>query len=163
VLTSALDPRRSLPVRYIEYILAPVSVEYLLGEGCSVGSKVRWSGVSLRAFVGLLLGAALVYLDNFAFDGETSPVVIVGCLLVMTACVTALWGTRAWIAGLVVWMPLPSAHLVKHGLGLPDTIQPNTYTSIAYLAAFTLVIAVVGGGFGLLVRRGMKSHVVPAA
>ena len=129
-----------------------------------MGRNADWSGVSLRAIVGLLLGAALVYLDNFAFDGETSPIVVVGCLLVMTACVTAIWGTRAWVTGLIVWMLLPSAHVVKHALRLPDTVQPNTYTSIAYLAAFTLVVAVVGGALGLLVRRlRMKSRVVPIA
>jgi len=45
------------------------------------------------------------------------------------------------------------AHLVKHVLGLPDTLHPNTYTSILYLAAFTLVVATVGTGSGVLLRR----------
>jgi hypothetical protein len=126
--------------------------------------NAQWSGVSLRAAVGLLLGAAIVYLDNFAFDGEASPIVVVGCLLVMTASVTAIWGMRAWVTGLVVWMLLPSAHLVKHALGLHDTLQPNTYASIAYLAAFALLIAVIGSATGLLIRRlTMKSYVAPIA
>jgi len=36
------------------------------------------------------------------------------------------------------------AHLVKHILGLPDTLHPNTYTSIMMLATFTLVILAIG-------------------
>ncbi len=43
--------------------------------------------------------------------------------------------------------------VVKHVLDLPDTLHPNTYASILYLAAFTLVVATVGTGCGVLVRR----------
>jgi hypothetical protein len=45
------------------------------------------------------------------------------------------------------------AHVVKHVLGLPDTLHPNTYVSILYLAAFTLVVATVGTGCGVLAHR----------
>jgi hypothetical protein len=45
------------------------------------------------------------------------------------------------------------AHLIKHVLGLPDTMQPNTYTSILMLAAFTLAVATIGTGCGILLRR----------
>jgi hypothetical protein len=41
---------------------------------------------------------------------------------------------------------------VKHVIGLPDTLHPNTYTSILYLAAFTLAVATVGTGCGVLIR-----------
>ena len=43
--------------------------------------------------------------------------------------------------------------MTKHALGLPDTLHPNTYLSILYLAAFTLVVAIIGTGCGLLVHR----------
>jgi hypothetical protein len=44
------------------------------------------------------------------------------------------------------------AHVIKHVLGLPDTLHPNTYASILYLAAFTLVVATAGGGCGVFMR-----------
>ena len=90
--------------------------------------------------------------DNFAFEGEVSPIVIVVLLLAATAAAGAVWGRRGWVAAAAAWACVPSAHLVKHVLGLPDTLHPNTYTSILYLAAFTLVIALVGAGCGALVR-----------
>lgn len=74
-------------------------------------------------------------------------------LLAVTAMAAAIWGGRGWAPGGVAWAGVPLAHLVKHALGLPDTLHPNTYTSVLYLAAFTLLVATVGGGFGLLVRR----------
>jgi hypothetical protein len=103
--------------------------------------------------VGLMVGAGIVYLDNYAFEGEVSPTIIVALLLAATAMAGAIWGRSGWIAAAVTWACVPYAHVVKHVLGLPDTLHPNTYRSILYLAAFTLVVATSGTGCGLLVRR----------
>jgi hypothetical protein len=53
----------------------------------------------------------------------------------------------------VMWACVPLAHVVKHALDLPDTLLPNTYTSILYLAGFTLMVALIGAGCGTFVRR----------
>ena len=103
--------------------------------------------------VGLVAGGAIVYVDNFALDGEVSPIIIVALLLATTAIAGAMWGRRGWISAAVTWACMPLAHIVKHVLGLPDTLHPNTYTSILYLAAFTLVVATGGTACGVLVRR----------
>ena len=103
--------------------------------------------------MGLLAGAAIAYVDNFAFQGEASPILIVALLLAATALAGALEGRNGWIAAGAAWACIPLAHVIKHVLGLPDTLHPNTYTSILYLAAFTLVVAASGTGCGLLVRR----------
>jgi hypothetical protein len=103
--------------------------------------------------VGLVAGAAIVYVDNCAFEGEVSPIIIVALLLGATAMAGAMWGRSGWLAAAVIWACLPLAHVVKHVLDLPDTLHPNTYTSILYLAAFTLVVAAGGTGCGVLVRR----------
>jgi hypothetical protein len=58
-------------------------------------------------------------------------------LFAATATVAALWGWRAWTAVVATWVWLPGTHLVKRVLDLPDTLQPNTYTSILMLAAFS--------------------------
>jgi hypothetical protein len=101
---------------------------------------------------GLLAGAAIVCVDNFAFEGEVSPIIIVGLLLAATALAGATWGRRGGLTAAVTWACVPLAHLVKHALGWPDTLHPNTYTSILYLAVFTLVVATVGIGCGLFAR-----------
>jgi len=111
------------------------------------------SKLPMRLGVGLVAGAAIVYVDNFAFEGEVSPIIIVAMLLATTATAAAIWGRRGWVAGTVAYACVPLAHVVKHVLGLPDTLHPNTYRSIVYLAAFSLVVAATGTGCGLLVRR----------
>jgi hypothetical protein len=103
--------------------------------------------------VGLVAGAAIVYVDNWAFEGEVSPIIIVALLLAATAMAGATWGRRGWVAAAVMWVCVPTAHAVKHVLGLPDTLHPNTYASIVYLAAFTLVVATAGTGCGVLIRK----------
>lgn len=107
----------------------------------------------VRLGIGLAAGAAIAYVDNFAFEGEVSPIVIVAMLLVTTAIAGTIWGQRGWIAVAAAWACVPLAHVVKHILGLPDTLQPNTHKSILMLAAFTLVVAALGTGGGLLIRR----------
>jgi hypothetical protein len=111
------------------------------------------SGYPTHLGVGLVAGAAIVYVDNFAFEGEVSPILIIALLLVATAMAGAMWGRSGWIAAAVTWVCIPVVHAFKHVLGLPDTLHPNTYTSILLLAAFTLVVATVGTGCGVLVRR----------
>jgi hypothetical protein len=103
--------------------------------------------------VGLVAGAAIAYVDNCTLEGEVSPIIIVALLLAATAIFGALWRRGGWCASAVTWACIPLAHVVKHVLDLPDTLHPNTYTSILYLAVFTLVVATSGTGCGLLVRR----------
>jgi hypothetical protein len=103
--------------------------------------------------VGVIGGAAVAFVDNCAFEGEASPILIIALLLAATATAGAIWGRSAWITAAAIWACVPSAHVVKHFFGLPDTLHPNTYTSILYLAAFTLVVAMVGTACGMLIRR----------
>jgi hypothetical protein len=114
------------------------------------------SNWQMRLLVGLIAGAVIVFIDNFAFQGEVSPIVIVIMLFVSTITVGALWKLHAWIAAVTVWICVPMAHLVKHLLGLPDTLHPNTYVSILMLAIFTFVISAIGFLFGVLINRISK-------
>ncbi len=101
----------------------------------------------------IAFGVAIAAVDNLALAGEVSPVVVVGMLLVATAIVGILSPRRAWLPALAVWVWVPLAHLVKHVLGLPDTLHPNTYASITMLGAFSLIVALIGMACGGLVRR----------
>ena len=102
----------------------------------------------MRLLAGLVAGAIIVFIDNFAFQGEVSPIVIVIMLLVSTITVGAIWKWQAWIAVVTIWICVPLAHVVKHLMGLPDTLHPNTYTSILLLAIFTFVVSAIGFLFG---------------
>jgi hypothetical protein len=115
--------------------------------------KPLLSKLAAQLGMGLVAGAAIVCVDNVLFQGEVSPIVIVAILLAATAMAGAIWGRNGWIAAAVTWACVPLAHLVKHVVGLADTLHPNTYTSILFLAAFTLAVATLGMGCGLLVRR----------
>lgn len=112
-----------------------------------------WSTWPARLGVGLAAGAAIACVDNLAFKGEVSPIIIVAMLLAATAAAGAVWSGRGWATAAATWACVPLAHLVKHVLGLPDTLHPNTYMSILYLAGFTLVVAIAGTACGVLVGR----------
>lgn len=120
------------------------------------------SNWQVRLAIGFIAGGIIVYVDNFAFHGEVSPIIIVVMLLAVTAAAGIIWEWRGWTAATAAWACVPAAHLVKHVLGLPDTLNPNTYTSILMLAIFTLVISTIGIGSGVLLRRltkfGAKSN-----
>jgi hypothetical protein len=108
-----------------------------------------------------LAGATISALDNWASGGEISPIVIVGVLLIVSAAAGILSGNRATAAVVVVWAWLPIPHFVKHALGLPDTIHPNTLASIFELGAFTLMVAAIGFAIGLGARRLVGAAELP--
>src|SRR5262245_60118292 len=89
-------------------------------------------------------GMLIAAVDNFAFHGEISPIVIVALLFVVTAAAGAMWGRLGLLPCVAVWIWLPLVHVVKHVLGLPDTIHPNTYTSILMLALFSAGVSCIG-------------------
>lgn len=107
----------------------------------------------LRAGIAVLVGCGIAAVDNFASGGEVSPIVIVAMLFISCAIAGVVWGARAKLAALIIWVWLPMAHVLKHALGLPDTIHPNTYSSILKLGLFSLLVAAIGLGFGLAFRR----------
>jgi len=102
----------------------------------------------LRLLAGLTAGLVIVWVDHVPSAGEVSPIVVVGLLLAVTTTFGGLWGSRAWPASATAWVSVPLAHVVKHVLGLPDTLHPNTWPSILMLAGFTLLVAGLGSGVG---------------
>ena len=113
-------------------------------------SSVGWMS---RLGIGFIVGLEISLVDNFLFAGEVSPIVIVALLLAVAFASGAKWGWLGWFAAAGMWICIPAAHLVKHVLDLPDTLHPNTYTSILMLAAFTLVVAAIGFVCGALSRK----------
>lgn len=116
----------------------------------AVANLSRWNW---QICLGLLVGAAIAFIDNYALGGEVSPILIVLLLLITGLVAGALWGLRGALFGISAWVWVPLSHAIKHALKLADTIQPNTYLSIVYMGAFTLLIWAVGLGGGCFVRR----------
>lgn len=117
-----------------------------------------FSSRQIRVFVGLIVGAIIAAVDNFLFGGEVSPMVIVGLLLVAALTLGGLWKWSALLPVTLMWLWLPMAHLVKKVLGLPDTLHPNTYSSILLLSVFTLVISAIGFLMGGLASKGVRAR-----
>jgi hypothetical protein len=107
--------------------------------------------------VAAVAGCAISAVENFAFQGEISPIVIVALLLLASGSLGLAVGMRRWWCAVAVWFWIPAAHVVKHILGLADTLHPNTYASIAALAAFTLVVCGIGLCAGAAIRRTVVS------
>ena len=93
-----------------------------------------------RLGVGLAAGAAIVYVDNWAFEGEVSPIIIVALLLAATAMAGALWGGA-------VGLPRPSRGRACRWLmssSVSSTCRTPCIQHLSFhclLAPFTLVMA----------------------
>jgi hypothetical protein len=113
---------------------------------------VMTPGLGLRLMSGVAAGAVVAGADHLALHGTVSPVVVVGLLLALTAASGAIWGWRGWITAASAWACLPLAHMAKHVFGLPGTLQPDTWESIATSAAFTAAVSAAGVCGGVLWR-----------
>lgn len=107
-------------------------------------------GVSIMA--GSLAGLATAYVDNVAFQGEVSPVVVVAMIFITTAVAGFFWRNHGGIAALIIWICVPGVHVMKRLLGMRDTLYPHTWLSVFKLALFSLLVAIAGFGAGLLLR-----------
>jgi len=100
--------------------------------------------------VATVLGLIAAAVDNFAAGGEVSPITIIGLLSASAGLLGFARPRSAWASAVLVGAWVPAAHLAKHVLGLPDTLHPNTYRSIAMLTAFCLVVSLVAAYLGAL-------------
>lgn len=80
------------------------------------------------------------------------PVVIVALQILASGTIGGLAGWPAWPAAIAVASPLPAVHAIRHALGWPDTISPNTWDSIGMMALFALAVAGAGFAAGAVLR-----------
>lgn len=114
--------------------------------------RIKPVTASFTCGLSLLAGGLISAVDNLSFGGEVSPIVIV--ILLAAASATLVFFLRhAWVTAFALWICTPLVHVAKHLAGLPDTIQPNTYFSIAMLAIFTLIVSLAGSGIGAALRH----------
>jgi hypothetical protein len=112
--------------------------------------------LQIRIVVGLIVGVIIAYVDNFSFGGEVSPIVIVVLLLVAGITIGIVWNWQALLTAAVMWLCLPMAHVLKKVLGVPDTLHPNTYTSILLFSLFTFVVSSIGLLLGVFASKLVK-------
>lgn len=105
--------------------------------------------------VGLVAGLAIGAVDLYAAGGHVPPVVIVALHLVACGAIGGLWGWAAWPAAIAVAAPLPAVHAIRHALGWPDTISPNTWDSIVMMALFALAVCGAGLAAGAVLRAAI--------
>jgi hypothetical protein len=111
----------------------------------------------------VVLGAIVAAVDNFALGGEVSPITIVVLLSASAAFLGFTLPRLAWATAPLLAAWVPGAHLVKHLLGMPDTLHPNNYRSIATLAAFCLVVCVVTAYLGAVARWAARGKAADGA
>ena len=111
-----------------------------------------------RLGFGIACGTAIALVDNFASGGEVSPVVVVVLLLAASVTAGALWGLSGWPAMVLIWIAVPAPHVVLLAVGLPDTLHPATWGSIAQVAGFTAFVVACGSGVGALFHAGLVSR-----
>lgn len=105
------------------------------------------------ALIGLAIGSCIALIDNYAFKGEISPIVIVALLFFSAFSVVAFFGNPGCIAAIGIWFCLPMSHFIKISLGLPDTLHPATFGSAVLLAVFTIIVVSIGSVCGMVFRR----------
>lgn len=113
----------------------------------------RPPGLGARVAAGAVAGAAVAGVDHVVLGGgQVSSVVVVGLLLSLTAGMGSAWTWRGWVAAATTWACLQLVHVTKHLLGLPGTLQPDTWTSIGTMAAFTGAVCLAGFLGGAVIR-----------
>jgi len=115
-----------------------------------------FESIWIRVFTGLIIGVIISYVDNFLFEGEVSPIVIVLLLLIATIGVGVLWRWKGVIISALIWIWLPITHITKKVFDLPDTLHPNTYKSIFMLTIFTFSVSSIGFLLGVSINRLLK-------
>jgi hypothetical protein len=108
--------------------------------------------------IGIIVGLTISIIDNYAFEGEVNPIVIILLLLAVSGFSGLLFGWPGWFTVFVMWLFVPAAHIIKYIFGLTDTIYPDTLNSIFKLAIFTFTVTAAGFASGVLLRRFINSN-----
>lgn len=109
-------------------------------------------GSARATAVGLAAGIVVSAVELYAVGGHLPPVVIVALQIVVAAALGVVWGWTAWPGTLAAALPLPAVHALRHALGWPDTISPNTWDAITMMTLFALAVGGAGLAAGAIAR-----------
>jgi hypothetical protein len=106
---------------------------------------------------GFVAGVAVAAIEAWG-GGAVRPVVIVALVIAAGLGVGLRWAWGGWPGALALAVPVPGLHMVRHVLGLPDTIQPNTYDAIVMMALFHAALAGAGLAAGAVLRAAVADE-----
>jgi hypothetical protein len=111
--------------------------------------------VSRTIAIGLAsgLGIAIALIDRAAPFGDDSAQFTVLLWLVSGGLLGFVMPRRPWLWAIAVGPWLPTMYLVLQVLGLPASIQPDTFTTSLILIPISLAVCAVGAYTGALARR----------
>jgi hypothetical protein len=111
-----------------------------------------WGGL-LVGGLGVALGLVTAAADVASPWGDDTGKVVLLLWLVSAALLGFLRPARPWRWAPLVGLWLPLAHLVLLALGLPDTINPNTWSTAAILVPVALAACLIGAYGGAFLRK----------
>jgi hypothetical protein len=97
-----------------------------------------------------LLVAAFDVAAPFGDDTEKCTVLL---WLLSCGSLGLLRPRRPWRWALLVGPWVPAVHAARHALGLPDSLNPNTYVTVLILLPVSLAVCLAGAYAGSLVGR----------
>lgn len=115
---------------------------------------MRDEGRRASIVTGLAAGVTVAAIET-AGGGAVRPVAVVALVIAAAFGVGLRWGWAGWLGALAVALPVPGLHLGKHVLGLPDTIQPNTYDALVMMTLFHVALAGAGLAAGAVLGAAL--------
>jgi hypothetical protein len=114
-----------------------------------------WTDLAVSSLA-VILGLLVAWLDLRApFGDDTSQVTVLFWLV--SSCALGLIRSRLpwrWALLLGPWVAI--VHGVRHALGLPDSMNPGTYTTALILVVVSWVVCLIGAYSGAFFRRALS-------
>jgi hypothetical protein len=100
-------------------------------------------------------GLVIAALDRASFFGDDSAQFTVFLWLLASGLLGFTRPRRPWLWAVLIGPWLSLTNLVRHVLGLPGSVHPDTYTTILLLLPLSLAICSLGAYGGALARRAL--------
>ena len=114
--------------------------------------------VSLCYAFSIVLSGTIAYLDA-VFKSDDAPMVILALWILAGGALGIMGPFKPWRWAVVVALGVPAIHLIRHALGLPDNIHPNTYVSILLVGVVGLCAVLAGAYGGAFARSSLAGQV----
>lgn len=107
----------------------------------------------------IVLSGTIAYLDATS-RSDDAAIVIIALWILAGGVLGAMGPFKPWRWALVVALGVPTVHLIRHVLGLPDNMHPNTYLSILLISGIALCATLAGAYSGAFVRSNLSGQTV---
>jgi hydrogenase/urease accessory protein HupE len=108
--------------------------------------------------VAMTLGLLVAWFDVHIPFGDDTEKVTVLLWLVSSGVLGLLQPRQPWRWALLIGPWVAIVHGVRHALGIPDTMNPNTYATALILVPVSCVVCLIGAYCGALARRAISGN-----